>query len=534
MNSVTVKINRRTVKVPPGLTLWEAAKSAGIDIPALCFRTGFKPTTSCMVCVVWDVGSQQLIPSCSVHVSQGLHIDTECREVKEARKSALEFLLAEHLGDCLAPCQRTCPAHGNIPQMIRFIRKNRFKEALITIKRDIALPAVMGYICPAPCEKGCKRGNYDEAVSICLLKKFVAEYDLYQKEVFYPRLKPKSGKKIAIVGAGPTGLAAAYYLTTFGHHCTVFDKNSQSGGMLRYGVPEDKLPRTILDSEIKIITDLGVRFVLGPQKGTINDLKEVRQKYDAIILATGDNSTRIFEESKIKYSDSGFQINSQTFETSLPGVFAGGGAVKSNKMAIISLAQGKEISISVDRWFSRKKSDSYRKTFDSRMGKMSQEELKEYLNNSSVYSRIKPGKANPKEFDHKEAERESYRCFSCDCRKPVSCKLRQYAEEYQAKQSRSLLKKYNKFDLIFTDSGVVYEQGKCIKCGLCIQVTANKSRGSLGLAFTNRGYDLTIDGPFQKDMERAIKNNAEECVKVCPTGALAWKDHLEDEDHEGK
>ncbi|MFC2154975.1 FAD-dependent oxidoreductase [Acidobacteriota bacterium] len=260
MSSIKLKINDRDVTVAAGSTILDAAKKLGIDIPTLCYLKGYEAFTSCMVCVVHDVESGRLVPSCSMPVSPGMKIETDNEKIWEARKDTLELLLSEHVGDCEAPCRRACPAHMNIPLMIRQIKDKQFAEAIRTIKRDIALPAVLGRICTAPCEKVCNRKFADEPVSICYLKRFAADTDLTLPSPYRPEMKKKTGKRVAIVGAGPAGLSAAYYLLLEGHECFIYDRNPQPGGMLRYGVSREKLPEEILDAEIEGISTLGAKF----------------------------------------------------------------------------------------------------------------------------------------------------------------------------------------------------------------------------------------------------------------------------------
>ena len=146
-------------------------------------------------------------------------------EVREARKTALDLLLSEHVGDCEAPCQVTCPAHMDIPLMNRLLGEGKFTEALQVVRRDIALPSVLGRICPAPCEGACRRKSIDEPVSIYLLKRYAGDFDLEMDQSWVPEKATDSGKKVTIIGAGPAGLAAAYYLALKGHACHVIDRN---------------------------------------------------------------------------------------------------------------------------------------------------------------------------------------------------------------------------------------------------------------------------------------------------------------------
>ncbi|MHC4329134.1 MAG: 2Fe-2S iron-sulfur cluster-binding protein, partial [Planctomycetota bacterium] len=250
-------IDNREVQVADGATILDAAGKLGIEIPTLCFLEGCKPSTSCMVCVVKVEGLMSLVPACATIVREGMQVESDCKQVHEARKAALELLLSDHLGDCLGPCHTICPAQMNIPLMIRQIAAEKLSDAIATVKKDIALPAVLGRICPKPCERGCRRAAIDEAVSICLLKRYVADVDLQSASPYSPACKSGRGKRVAIVGAGPAGLAAGYYLQQAGYDCTIFDDHEKPGGMLQYGVPEEELPRYVLDNEIALIEKLG-------------------------------------------------------------------------------------------------------------------------------------------------------------------------------------------------------------------------------------------------------------------------------------
>ena len=164
-------IDNREVEVNDGATILDAAGKLGIEIPTICFKKGYQPSTSCMVCVVKVEGLDSFVPACGTVVAEGMRVESSSEQVYQARKAALELLLSDHLGDCLGPCQVICPAGMNIPLMIRQIAAGNLSGAIKTVKKDIALPAVLGRICPRPCEKGCRRGVYDKAVSICLLKR---------------------------------------------------------------------------------------------------------------------------------------------------------------------------------------------------------------------------------------------------------------------------------------------------------------------------------------------------------------------------
>ncbi|MHC4890884.1 MAG: FAD-dependent oxidoreductase, partial [Planctomycetota bacterium] len=227
-------IDNRQVEVDNGVTILDAAGKLRIEIPTMCFLKGHKASTSCMVCLVKVEGLGKLVPSCGTIAQDGMRVESDSEEVRQARRAALELLLSDHLGDCIGPCQITCPARMNIPLMIRQIAGGSLRDAIATVKKDIALPAVLGRICPKPCERVCRRAAFDEAVSICLLKRCVADIDLQSPNLYLPPCKTTQDKRVAIVGAGPAGLAAAYYLTQDGLSCTLFDEHEQPGGTLRY------------------------------------------------------------------------------------------------------------------------------------------------------------------------------------------------------------------------------------------------------------------------------------------------------------
>ena len=278
---IHLKINNQTIDVPEGTTLLGAAQKLGIEIPTMCHLEGTEHFTSCMVCLVKDARNGRLVASCSMPAMEGMEIITDDDECRESRKMSLELLLSEHVGDCEAPCQSVCPAHMNIPLMNRLIAAGKHQEAIEVVKRDIALPAILGRICPAPCEAGCRRKPIDEAVSICLLKGFVADNEI-QKEI---PLRADSGRKVAIVGAGPAGLAAAFYLNKTGHTVTLFEKNTEAGGAL-LEIEDSVLPREIRQKEINILLNSKIQI---EYQSEINRDRfiQLQGEFDAVVLATG-------------------------------------------------------------------------------------------------------------------------------------------------------------------------------------------------------------------------------------------------------
>ncbi len=514
---VKIKIDTIEKEVASGTTILEAAESCGITIPTMCYVKEFAPLTSCMVCVVKDKRSGKMIPSCSMRVSDGMDIDASSEEIKKARQTALELMLADHVGDCIGPCERTCPARIDIPLMNRLISEGNFKEAIKVVKEDIALPGVLGYICSAPCEKSCKRKAIDETVGICKLKRFVAEQDLKSDHPYIPVKEKNSRKKVAIIGAGPAGLAAAYYLQIMGHNCSVYDKNDQPGGAIRYDIPEGRCPHWVLDGEIDVIKKLGVVFI----QNTSVDKKtfeKLQKEYDAVVLTTGTIGDLSGFDLGTEMTKTGVRIDKNTMATSIQGVFAGGNALTDSRMAVKAVAHGKAIALSIDQYMKGEALTGGKRYFNSSFGNLTEPEFEEYLKEASDIAAMETEEG----FTLKQAILESERCLHCDCRKADNCKLRDYADEYDAKQrtyktgTRNPVKKY------FQHKNLVYEPEKCIRCGLCIQVTRQEGE-KLGLTYAGRGFAMKIGVPFDDSMDKILEETAKKCAFYCPTGALASK-----------
>lgn len=192
-----------------------------------------------------------------------------------------------------APCKTACPAHVAVQGYLKLAKEGRYDDALALIKKDNPLPAVCGHVCNRRCEDACTRGNVDEAVAIDEVKRFLAERDLNAETRYIPKktipsLKGGFDEKIAIIGAGPAGLSCAYYLALTGYKPTIFEKNEEPGGMLRYGIPSYKLEKDLLAAEIDVIRELGVEIRCGVEIGkdiTIEELRE--QGYKGFYVAIG-------------------------------------------------------------------------------------------------------------------------------------------------------------------------------------------------------------------------------------------------------
>jgi NADPH-dependent glutamate synthase beta subunit-like oxidoreductase/ferredoxin len=505
-------IDGRTIEVPAGMTILDAAKMVGVDIPTMCFLEGHPAETSCMICVVKVNGSARLVPACATRAQDGMVVESSSQEVTDARRTALELLLGDHVGDCVGPCRSTCPAHMDIPAMIRRISQGRFRDALVTVKRHIALPASLGRVCPEVCEKGCRRAVHDSAVSICLLKRFVADTDLASLHPYVPEKRSPTGKKVAIVGAGPAGLAAAYYLLQDGHECVVFDAQPLPGGMLRYGPASERLPHEVLDAEVSIIRQLGADF---RQSATIESPEDIRAEFDAVLLAVGRLEGDFAVRWGLRTTAHGLNVDRTTMLTSVPGVFAAGSAITPSKLAVRAVGDGRSAALAISRYLAGKPLEAAHDHYSVHIGRLVEDEISVFMAGASESGRVEAPKLG---FSEDDAKREAARCMHCECGKLGGCKLRNYGMEYKANPSKFKGKR-GQVTRATDHPFVIYEPGKCISCGLCVSL-AEQAGEPLGLAFIGRGFNVRPGIPFDEPFSKALCKVAEQCAEACPTGAL--------------
>ena len=290
--SICFKINDIEVKAEAGELLINVAKRYGIDIPSLCHNDKVKSYGACGVCVVENAKGGKLMRSCSTEVGpqfEGMEICTESARVVQARKIALELLMTDHTGDCRPPCMLECPAHTDCQGYVGLIANGYAEEAIKMIMEKIPLPASIGRVCPHPCEKACRRAALEEPISIANLKRFAADVNLEKgKEAYKPAVAADTGKKVAVIGGGPAGLTAASSLRSKGHSVEVFDMMPEMGGMLRYGIPEYRLPKAVVAEEVALLESMGITMHNNVKIGEGEyTLEKLSSKYDAVIVAIG-------------------------------------------------------------------------------------------------------------------------------------------------------------------------------------------------------------------------------------------------------
>jgi formate dehydrogenase beta subunit len=406
VDNISLTIDGRQVEAHKGATVLEAAREAGIYIPALCYHPDLPPYGACRLCVVEIEGMPGFPTACTTPAAEGMKVHTNTPQLQQLRRNIFELTLAEHPFQCLTcannlrcelqtvasyigvqqvslpairrdlvadrdnplfnrdynycilcgrcvracqevrgiaaitfvhrgsqtivgtafnrpladsgckfclacvevcptaaltdrvpiwnttldreayvvPCKYACPAGVDIPRYVHFIAQDEPAKALAVIREKVPFPGVLGHVCIHPCEQDCRRSELNEAISIKALKRFAAEHDdggWRQNS----KVAPSTGKKVAIVGSGPAGLTAAYYLAKLGHKVTVLEALPEPGGMMRVGIPAYRLPRQILDSEIEEIRKTGVDIKVNSNVESLDSL--FKQGYQAILLSLG-------------------------------------------------------------------------------------------------------------------------------------------------------------------------------------------------------------------------------------------------------
>jgi NADPH-dependent glutamate synthase beta subunit-like oxidoreductase/formate hydrogenlyase subunit 6/NADH:ubiquinone oxidoreductase subunit I/ferredoxin len=292
---IRIEVDGRIVEGYEGQTILEVCRDNGIEIPTLCYEPKLPGFGACRMCVVEVEGEEHPPISCSRVCEPEMKVQTQTEEIRRLRRTNLELIFSDHNAYCLPPCQNKCPSHIDIPGFLKANAEADFRESTRIFKRTIPFPSVLGRVCPAPCEEHCRRDEVDEAIAIRDSHRYAGDQvikamlDDGQDPPLPFEVQPKSGRKAAVIGSGPAGMAAAYYLLIAGHDVTVFERDPAPGGMLRYGIPQYRLPKVeVLEAEYESVTRLGGKIVCNAGLGRDYGLDDLQnQGFDAVLVAIG-------------------------------------------------------------------------------------------------------------------------------------------------------------------------------------------------------------------------------------------------------
>ena len=302
-------------------------------------------------------------------------------------------------------------------------------------------------------------------------------------------------RRIAVVGGGVAGLTAAYYLTMLGYSVVVFEKNDVAGGALWREEVQDRLPEEVLTKELQEVLDKGFEIRYN-ERITREGLTILKQHFEVLLLATGHDGSIDYENEE--------------------AVFV---TPRASKMAVRAVAHGKELAKKAEQYLNDIEVTGSRKRFNSRFGKLHEEEYAEYLK-ESVNEKRQEAEKLELGLSADQVRLEASRCLRCDCRKADNCSLRDFADSYSANQRRYWDESRQRVTKQIQPGGIIYEPAKCIKCGICVRITKQYGE-EFGFTFIGRGFDVKLGIPFNEKLDQALVKTANLVAEACPTGALA-------------
>jgi hypothetical protein len=495
------ELDGQPVESPTGETILEAARRAGVDIPTLCWSDSCGGQARCMICAVEDQETARLIPACAAIPQAGMHILSASAKATAHRRNTLAWLLGEHRGDCLAPCQLACPAGLDVPGVLASFETGEEQRASEKLVGQLALAEVLGYLCEAPCERVCHRGRADESVAI-------RSFERLPMDSSSAELPERNGLRVVVVGGGVSGLATAEYLALCGTEVTVIEAANELGGRLLQAVSDAGLPQEVLHRALSRLQKLGVRSELG-RAIRADQWAGLRAQFHAAVWATGstgnDGGDDLLPGDALVGGDSGGRMRSD-------GWFVVGGALREGRSIAAHVGDGRRVSSLV----AKQVLPIFHERFSTSILPMEREEWVPFLQGRSpeAHSQVDAEVSLPAV---EKLVAEARRCLQCRCSALDSCGLRKLAiaEGVRPQRGGGRRRAGSRAD----HTALVFQSGKCIACGLCV-AACSKWPEVPGLGWHGRGTMLTVSPPPGYTLEEAVGNHASELAQLCPTGAL--------------
>ncbi len=458
MSSFEIKINGVPVSAAPGMSILEAATMAGLRIPHLCDGMG-SHKASCLLCIVRDVSTGTVIAACEHPAAPGMQIITEDNEINSLRMKSLELLLAEHGGDCIAPCALVCPAQLRVDLMVQLAEEGRRGDAAALLYAAIPLPRVSNFLCKAPCESSCRRKIEADgkALEIRTVKKYLAEQ-------ISPRIGAQAeDKSILILGGGAAALAALWHAASAGYTVTLASRSGWAGA-LKTQAPS--LPEGLLEEEIgRLVTAAKAELI----EHEIAEDDPICENYSAVVDCT-----------KIHCSGT------------IARDFYHGRVAAEETIAVIE----------------SRPSGIQKKSSPSRLSNPDTATLAVFEENRRIIAE-NTGELTPI---------GGKLCLRCGCESAQNCRLKQIADELKFKAGHCETVLNDDFLQIERHGDLIYSPAKCVRCALCI-TEAQKLDPRPHLDFCGRGGATRL---IFDPLNPPLKESAQALAEVCPTAALVY------------
>src|SRR5438552_4115673 len=561
----TIWIDGKEVTAIPGEAILRAAQRAGFEVPTLCDDEKLAPAAACRMCLVEIEGYHRPMPSCHLPVQAGMVVTQASDSLFTLRRQNLEYILSDHNAYCMPPCQVGCPAHIDIPGYLELMAKGQHVEAARLVKEVLPFPYMLGLVCPKPCQEVCRRGLVEEEIAICQCHGYTGEMvmEMDQAPTPFPQL-PATGRRVAVVGAGPAGLTCAYYAALKGHAVTVFDMMEKQGGICRYGIPEYRLPKVKLDKELNSVWQLrDTEFKGGMALGrdfSIDDL--FTQGYDAVFLGIGcwrSNDLPIpgidlpGVIEAINYLRMNAEGNPVPVGKGQKVVVVGGGFTTFD-CARTSRRLGAEVTV-VYRRSRREMGAHYSEVDDAehegirleffaspvkiveKNGRVGGIEFQRMaLGEPDASGRRMPMLPFPDRvqsfqviengYDKAAAEKEAARCLQCVCPDVGRCHLQRLSLEHGLTDNRFHRAEpvdYHDYEYDFSHDFILRDLNKCINCTQCVRICRDVI-GANCYGLMGGGYDSIVTTPWNVSLSYTDCVSCGACAETCPTGALMMRE----------